>query len=88
MATPQSPTLYEQVITVTSDYLGPASERFVSRQIRNHLNKDPADLTRKDLAQLIRWIKATISVLTEDAEIANSYIADLTELTKLKGRTT
>jgi hypothetical protein len=78
----QSDGLYEHVVSVTQTYLGPAADRFVTRQIRNHLRKEPEQLARKDLANLIDWIKVAMSFLTEDHELIEEYIQDLRTLTK------
>jgi hypothetical protein len=78
---PGQPTsLYEQVVKVTSVYLGPAAERFISRQVENHLKKDPKDLTARDLIELIDWLMASISMLTEDKEIIEEYVRELYKL--------
>ena len=53
----QETTLYSKVVDVTSEYLGPAAERFIARQIETHLNKKPEDLTQADLVKLVDWIK-------------------------------
>lgn len=75
--------LYDQIVAITDTYLGPASERFVNRQIKNHLHKPPLELTAADLPSLIRWIRVTASVLTEDTGMVKQYIS---ELEKLCGR--
>lgn len=73
-------TLYDQVVRVTLVYLGPAAERFVSRQVQNHLHKDPAELSERDLVGLIDWIRVAVSLLTEDSEIVEEYVEELTKL--------
>jgi hypothetical protein len=45
--------LYQEVVMVTENYFGPAADRFVIRQIRNHLNIDPEQFREQDLAKLI-----------------------------------
>lgn len=76
------PTLYEEVVHVTYDYLGPAADRFVERQIRNHLQKDPTELQRKDLKQLIDWIQLAMRLISDDAQVVDRYMTDLEKLTK------
>ncbi|MGZ6004536.1 MAG: hypothetical protein ACXWLH_00100 [Candidatus Saccharimonadales bacterium] len=76
-------SLYNQLINITQVYLGPAAERFINRQVENHLNKKPKDISPDDLAKLIDWIQISISMLTEDSEIIEEYIG---ELNKLSGR--
>lgn len=74
--------LYTQVVTITYDYLGPAADRFVMRQIRNHLEKDPEQLQRKDLRQLIDWIQLAMRLISSDKEAIDNYMADLEALTR------
>lgn len=72
--------LYSRVVYITTLYLGPAAERFIARQIQIHLDKDPDDLTRKDLEQLVEWIRIAIALLTEDAKVVEEYYAGLMTL--------
>ncbi len=74
--------LYAKVVRVTHVYLGPAADRFIARQVENHLNKPPQDMTAKDLLQLIDWIKVAVSLLTDDSEIVEEYAAQLYKLAK------
>jgi hypothetical protein len=80
-ATKTSP-LYNEVVEVTQDFLGPASEQFITRQIKAHLNKDPDQLKAEDLEELARWIKVAIALLTEDGETVESYTANIMALAK------
>jgi hypothetical protein len=75
--------LYNRVVRVTHVYLGPAADRFIDRQIEHHLHKEPEDLTVSDLSKLIDWIRVAVSFLTEDSEIIEEYIEQLTKLTRL-----
>ena len=80
-----SSSLYSRVVRITHVYLGPAAERFISRQVQNHLHKDPQDLSQKDLSKLIDWIRIAVSLLTEDGDIVDEYITQLESLTKQDG---
>ncbi|HET7673420.1 MAG TPA: hypothetical protein VFK11_02840 [Candidatus Saccharimonadales bacterium] len=73
-------SLRDQVIEITTDYLGPASQRFVDRQITAHLGKAPEELKRSDIPKLIAWMEAVVSLLTHDDEIVKEYINKLTNL--------
>lgn len=73
-------SLHEQVIEITADYLGPASKRFVDRQISSHLGKQPEDLKRSDMSKLITWMEAAVSLLTKDDKIIKEYINKLSNL--------
>jgi hypothetical protein len=77
-------SLYDQVVEITSQYLGPASERFISRQIQMHIGKEPQDLTHKDLEKLIDWIKLSIALLTEDNKLVEDFSKRLTLLARRK----
>ncbi len=76
-------SVYDKVVRITNVYLGPAAERFIGRQVENHLHKPPQELSRDDLAGLIDWIIVAVSLLTEDNEIVEEYAG---ELYKLAGR--
>lgn len=73
-------TVYDRVVRITHIYLGPAADRFIARQVQNHLHKEPIDLSKADLAKLIDWIRIAVSLLTEDADIIDEYIDQLTKL--------
>lgn len=75
-------SLFLQVVKVTQDYLGPAAERFIARQIETHLKKKPDKLTKKDLAKLADWVKIAIGLLTEDSEQAKEFTKRLLALAK------
>jgi len=72
--------LFERVTVITEEYLGPAAERFVARQISFHLSKTPAELTADDLPTFIEWARLTLSLLTEDREVIDEFTTKLTEL--------
>lgn len=73
-------TLFDQVGTITYDYLGPAANRFVSRQISGHLHKKPEELTRADLPGLIDWMRLAMGFLTDDQALIREYVARLESL--------
>ena len=66
-------SLYHQALLITQDYLGPAAERFMVRQITFHLHKTPLDLQVEDVPQLAQWVKMSISVLTDDVRIVDDF---------------
>lgn len=72
--------LYDQVVKVTHVYLGPAADRFIARQVQNHLHKEPRDLSIADLRKLIDWIRVAVSLLTEDSELVEEYTHQLEQL--------
>jgi hypothetical protein len=80
MAAASNNSIYDQVVRITNVYLGPAAERFISRQVENHLHKAPQDLSKADLLGLIDWIRVVVSLLTEDDEIIEEYVGELKKL--------
>jgi len=76
-----SQTLYTRVVDITSHYLGPAADRFIARQVQNHLHKEPADLSESDLLKLIDWVRVAVSFITEDPVVVEEYITRLQKLT-------
>ena len=72
--------VYDQAVRVTEPYLGPAASRFVDRQIRNHLHKEPDQLTEGDLTHLIHWMRLAISVLTADSNVVEEYVNQIEEM--------
>lgn len=75
-------SLYDNVVKVTHVYLGPAADRFIARQVQNHLKKKPEQLSTDDLKKLIDWIRVAVSLITEDSELIEEYTAQLQKLTK------
>ena len=78
--------LYDDVVAITDTYLGPAADRFVTRQIRNHLQKDPSKLNRDDLEQLIDWIQLAMRLVSSDTAAIDSYVAELHSLAQPQRR--
>lgn len=74
---PEQQTVYQQVVDVSHVYMGPAAERFIDRQVKNHLGKEPAQLTAHDILSLIDWIRIAISFLTENSDLIEEYIHQL-----------
>lgn len=80
MPTREDSDLYGQVVRVTHVYLGPAADRFIARQVQNHLHKSPEELSGSDLLKLIDWIRVAVSLITEDSEIIEEYTTQLQRL--------
>lgn len=71
------PTVYNQTLEITRDYLGPAAKRVLDRQIISHLHKDPIDLESNDIEVLIDWAKISFAFLTDDISQVEDYITRL-----------
>lgn len=74
------PSIYTQVVRITHIYLGPAADRFIARQVQNHLHKEPERLSAADLSSLIDWIKVAVSLITDEAAIIEEYTEKLERL--------
>ena len=60
---------YDQILHITKDYLGPAAERFLSRQIDSHLRKSQDQLVKSDIPALAIRIRSGLLVLTSDEAV-------------------
>lgn len=80
MAKADKVNTYQEVVEISQIYLGPAAERFIDRQIVNHLGKKPSEFQAADISRLIDWIRIAVSFLTEDAELIDDYIAELKQI--------
>lgn len=72
--------LCDKVIEITEDYLGPAADRFIKRQIAFHLNKKPEQLTTAELPKLAEWIKISLALLTEDKTMVDKCESQILKL--------
>jgi hypothetical protein len=73
-------TLYQQAVDISTDYLGPAGERFMRRQITTHLRKEPENLLKADIANLIHWVQLTMALLTTDKTVIETFTERLLQL--------
>jgi hypothetical protein len=69
---------YQKVLEITKDYLGPAAERFVDRQINSHLRKPPQELLRTDIPMLALRIRSGLVVLSKDEQLVQEAFRRLT----------
>jgi hypothetical protein len=75
-----SVTLYENIVAITEDYLGPAARRFIDRQINFHFEKRPDQITRADLTKLSEWVKVSLALLTEDRQMVDDFTKRINKL--------
>lgn len=80
--------LYKKLVQVTTDYLGPAAERFISRQIETHLHKTPDQITPEDIVKLVDWVKLAVALLTEDSKMVDDFTKSVLELGNPNGKST
>lgn len=78
--------LYGEIVDIVSEYFGPATDRFVARQIHNHLDKEPSELKRQDLLRLIEWINLSLALIIEDERLLRKCVADLKSLAESNHR--
>lgn len=78
-------TLYLKTVRVTEDYLGPAGERFIRRQISTHLNIEPESLNKKNLSTLIEWSVIAFAMVTNDSKDIDAFTEELKSLA-VKGK--
>jgi len=58
--------LLKKVIEITQEYLGPASERFIRRQITGHLKTTPESLSSEHLEELANWVYISAKLIIEE----------------------
>lgn len=73
-------TLFASAVDISTEYLGPAGERFMRRQISTHLNIDPENIQKKDFEELVEWVRLTFAVLTDDMNNVNDFANKLMSL--------
>lgn len=78
-------SLYEKAVDICTDYLGPAGERFMRRQIATHLSKAPEELSQDDLPELSNWVRLAFAMLTDDAQVTEEFSSRLRALYKEPG---
>jgi hypothetical protein len=76
----QKPRLYDQIVVITAEYLGPAAERFLYRQVTNHLGIPPTALNKRDLEKLLTWIRLAMIILTNDEQLVSEYMEQLRDV--------
>lgn len=64
---------YKAAIRISEEYLGPAGERFMDRQITTHLNIQPEKLQAKHINELVQWVQLAFAVLTDDSQEIRTF---------------
>jgi hypothetical protein len=64
-------TIEQDCLAVLAEELGPAAKAFMTRQCRNHLNKEPAQLQKSDIDELAKWSYAGVQ-LAIGAQVAEN----------------
>jgi hypothetical protein len=77
--TPATNETYLKTLEIARQYLGPSAERFINRQIEQHLGNKPENIGKQDLPELARWIKVSAALLT-DQKIAADFAAKVSAI--------
>ena len=72
--------LYVSIVAIGRQYLGPAGERFMRRQIETHLGIHPEKITHDDLDELVTWSRLAFAMLTDDSRHIDAFSEDLLAL--------
>ena len=72
--------LYVAVVAIGRQYLGPAGERFMRRQIETHLAIKPEDIAQSDIDELVTWSRLAFAMLTDDSRHIDAFSEDLLAL--------
>jgi hypothetical protein len=72
--------IFDQIVLVTEDYLGPAAKRFITRHAYAHLGKSPSEVSLEDIPKLLEWTTITLALLTEDKGVVDEYARKMTKL--------
>ena len=62
---------YQQVVRATEEFLGPAAERFVNRQIEFRLGKTTETIDKDDIPRLKETLGIALRVLVKDEAIVD-----------------
>ncbi len=73
---------YKEVVKITEEFLGPAAERFVNRQIEFHLDKQPASITADDIPKLQESLRVALGLLVDDKRIVEKAMRKFDNITK------
>lgn len=74
--------LYTQVVQISEEFLGPAGERFVRRQIETHLSIQPEKIKTEHLPKLVDWLKLMFTMITNDARVVDNFSNRLLQLSQ------
>ena len=73
-------SLYDQTIQVSEEYLGPAAERFMRRQISTHIGIEPESLKKNQIPQLVTWVNLAFAQLTNSVAEQDGFSHSLLSL--------
>jgi len=62
-------SLYDEVLNIAKEYMGPAAENFMSRRIRSIRVNEPGDLKKEDLYNLATAVQATGKIYLSETQV-------------------
>jgi hypothetical protein len=60
----------DKVIAISKPYFGPATESFLARQCKGHLNVDVGSLTQSHLKDLATWVEKSGALIMDAGKAA------------------
>jgi hypothetical protein len=60
----------DKVIAISKPYFGPATESFLNRQCKGHLNIEVSALTESHLKELAQWVQRSGALIMDAAKAA------------------
>ena len=65
--------LYDDVVALSKNYLGPAAAKFVDRQINTHLKIELSQLRAENMEELAKWCFISGKLLMDNKAEAKEY---------------
>ena len=65
--------LYKKVVDISEEFLGPAGERFMRRQIETHFDISAEKIQARHLPELVDWTRLTFNMITNDPQVVNDF---------------
>lgn len=72
--------IYSQLVHISQEFLGPAGERFIRRQIMTHLGIKPEQIAANDVPKLVNWVTLAYGMLTNNIQDINAFTQGLLSL--------
>ncbi len=60
----------EKVMALSKPYFGPATESFLARQCKGHLNIEVGSLAQSHLKELAKWVEISGKLIMDPAKAA------------------
>jgi len=60
----------DKVLALSKPYFGPATESFLARQCKSHLNIEVSDLAQSHLKDLAKWVDNSGGLIMDAAKAA------------------